>query len=247
MQAPESKNAPTLSVIVPAYNEEATLAHVVGQVLEAVPPSSEIIIVDDFSSDATKSIAQDLAIADPRVRLLCHAVNSGKTAALISGFAQSRGDIVIVQDADLEYNPADIPQVIAPILEGRADVVYGSRFLDRDSARMVYFYQHAANRFLTIASNLFSGLSVSDVETCYKAFRGPILRDIEIVSKGFGFEIEITAKIAARGCSLVEVPIRYTGRTYEEGKKIGVKDCLAALWYILYFNSLGSRRAFPRK
>ncbi len=230
----------TLSVVIPAYNEEATLAHVVGRVLE-LPEVSEVIIVDDCSRDRTGAIAEDLSRAHPgRVRVAHHAANRGKTEALKTGFALTSGDMVIVQDADLEYDPAEIPHVIEPILRGQADVVYGSRFLVRRASRVLYFYHYLANRGLTFFSNLFTNVNMTDVETGYKAFRGEIIRQMRIVSRGFGFEIEVTAKVAKLRCAIYEVPISYHGRTYEEGKKIGVRDGIAALWYILRFNLLCS-------
>ena len=170
------------------------------------------------------------------VRLIRQPKNRGKTAALVTGFAESRGGIVIVQDADLEYDPAEIPDVIAPILSNRADVVYGSRFLIRRATRVLYYRHFLANRFLTGLSNLLTDINFSDVETCYKAFRGEIIRSMIITSTRFGFEVEVTAKIAKLGCRTYEVPISYYGRTYQEGKKIGLKDGFQALWYILKYN-----------
>ena len=163
-------------------------------------------------------------------------VNRGKTEALKTGFALTTGQIVIVQDADLEYDPAEIADVIAPIVEGHADVVYGSRFLVRKASRVLYFYHYIANKGLTFLSNLCTNVNMTDVETCYKAFRGEIIRNMTITSSGFGFEIEVTAKVAKLGVSIYEVPISYHGRTYEQGKKIGMKDGIAALWYIVRFN-----------
>ena len=226
-----------LSVVIPAYNEEATLAGIVQRVL-AIPHLHEVVIVDDCSSDNTKAIAEELARLNPKVRSVRHERNGGKTEALKTGFALTTGDIVIVQDADLEYDPAEIQEVIAPILEGNADVVYGSRFLVRKAARVLYFYHYLANKGLTFLSNLFTNVNLTDVETGYKAFRGEIIRNMIITSDGFGFEIEVTAKIAKLHCAMYEVPISYHGRTYEQGKKIGFKDGLAALWYILKFNLL---------
>lgn len=228
-----------LSVVIPAYNEEATLAGVVRRIL-TVPHLHEVVIVDDCSTDQTGAIAEELARLNPRVRAVRRQKNGGKTEALKTGFALTTGDIVIVQDADLEYDPAEIDEVIAPILGGNADVVYGSRFLVRRAARVLYFYHFLANKGLTFLSNLFTNVNLTDVETGYKAFRGDIIRNMIITSAGFGFEIEVTAKIAKLGCAMYEVPISYHGRTYEQGKKIGFKDGLAALWYILKFNLLCS-------
>jgi glycosyltransferase involved in cell wall biosynthesis len=196
----------------------------------------EIIIVDDCSTDQTFRIAQSVAETYQRVRLEKLPKNSGKTEALRVGFSLSRGDIVIVQDADGEYDPAEIPGVIQPILDGHADVVYGSRFLVRHAARVLYFYHFIANKFLTFTSNLLTNLNMTDIETGYKAFRGDIIRNMVIVSEGFGFEVESTAKVAKLGCRIYEVPISYYGRTYEEGKKIGLKDGLLAMWLIIRFN-----------
>jgi glycosyltransferase involved in cell wall biosynthesis len=228
-----------LSVVIPAYNEEATLARVVQRVL-SIPHLHEIVIVDDGSADRTGAIADELARLNPQVRAVKRKVNGGKTEALKTGFACTTGDIVIVQDADLEYDPVEIDGVIAPILEGEADVVYGSRFLVRKAARVLYFYHYLANKGLTFLSNLFTNVNLTDVETGYKAFRGEIIRNMVITSAGFGFEIEVTAKVAKLHCVMYEVPISYHGRTYAEGKKIGFKDGLAALWYIVKFNLLCS-------
>jgi glycosyltransferase involved in cell wall biosynthesis len=225
----------TVSVVIPAYNEQATLVSVVRRVL-ALPNITEVIIVNDCSTDATGKLADDLALSEQIVRAVHQPKNQGKTEALKTGFQQTTGDIVIVQDADLEYDPSEIPEVIAPILEGQADVVYGSRFLVRKQARVLYFYHYLANRGLTFLSNLFTNINMTDVETGYKAFRGEIIRNMIITSDGFGFEIEVTAKVAKLRCAIYEVPISYCGRTYEEGKKIGMKDGFAALWYIVRFN-----------
>jgi glycosyltransferase involved in cell wall biosynthesis len=225
----------SLSVVIPAFDEESTLAGVVNRVL-ALQSLREIVIVDDCSRDRTGAIADELAREHPKVRVAHHAKNRGKTEALKTGFALTEGDVVIVQDADLEYDPAEIDDLIAPILMGQADVVYGSRFLVRKAARVLYFYHYIANRGLTFLSNLFTNVNMTDVETGYKAFRGEIIRNMIITSSGFGFEIEVTAKIAKLKCAIYEAPISYYGRTYEEGKKIGFSDGLAALWYILKFN-----------
>ncbi len=224
-----------LSVVIPAYNEEATLAEIVSKVL-TLQQVLEIIIVDDCSSDRTAEIARRLCDAHPQIRFARHEKNAGKTEALKTGFALTKGDIVIVQDADLEYDPDEIPGVIKPILDGHADVVYGSRFLVRRATRVLYFYHFIANKFLTLCSNLLTNLNMTDVETGYKAFRGDIIRDMIIVSDGFGFEIEVTAKIAKLRCAIYEVPISYYGRTYDEGKKIGFTDGVAALWFVFRFN-----------
>jgi glycosyltransferase involved in cell wall biosynthesis len=181
------------------------------------------------------------------LQLHCLPVNAGKTAALKFGFARSSGDIVVVQDADLEYDPADIPSLIQPIIEGHADVVYGSRFLVRKAARVLYFYHFLGNRFLTLLSNSFTNLNMTDIETGYKAFRGEIIRNMIITSRGFGFEVEVTAKVAKLKCAVYEVPISYYGRTYEEGKKIGFMDGVAAIWFVFRFNVFSGLRASYRE
>jgi glycosyltransferase involved in cell wall biosynthesis len=231
---PIIESAACLSVVIPAYNEEATLENVVEEVLK-LSQVLEAIVVDDGSTDGTPAVCERLSRI-PRVRTIRMARNRGKCEALKAGFAVSIGQIVIVQDADLEYDPAEIPEVIRPILEGRADVVYGSRFLVRRAARVLYFYHFVANKGLTLLSNLLTNINFTDVETGYKAFRGDIIRNMVITAKGFGIEIEVTAKIAKLGCAIYEVPISYHGRTYEQGKKIGLSDGLAALWYIFKFN-----------
>jgi glycosyltransferase involved in cell wall biosynthesis len=235
-----------LSVVIPAYDEERTLRHVVEKVL-CVPNLLEIVIVNDASSDRTAQIADTLAAEHPQIQVIHHAQNRGKTEALKTGFQHTRGAIVIVQDADLEYDPGEIPSLLEPMLEGHADVVYGSRFLVRKTARVLYFYHYMANRGLTFLSNLFTNINLTDVETGYKAFRGDIIREMIITSAGFGFEIEVTAKVAKLGCSIYETPISYYGRTYEEGKKIGFSDGVAALWYVLRFNLFCSLSASYRR
>lgn len=224
-----------LSVVIPAYNEEATLESIVKKVLK-IENLFEIIIIDDCSTDQTPKIAQELALADKRIRYVRQNKNGGKTEALKTGFALTSGEIVIVQDADLEYEPMEIKDVIAPIINGNADVVYGSRFMVKKATRVLYFYHYLANKGLTFLSNCLTNLNMTDVETCYKAFRGEIIRQMLINSSGFGFEIEVTAKIAKLKCAVYEVPISYYGRTYEEGKKIVFMDGVAALGYIFKYN-----------
>lgn len=245
MQESDSRGAnQCLSVVIPAYNESRTLAHVVQRVL-ALPELLEIVIVDDCSTDGTGAIADNLAETYKTVKVSHHRVNRGKTEALKTGFALTTGSIVIVQDADMEYDPAEISDVIAPILASEADVVYGSRFLVRKATRVLYFYHFIANKGLTFLSNLCTNVNMTDVETGYKAFRGDIIRQMIITSSGFGFEIEVTAKIVKLGAAIYEVPISYHGRTYEQGKKIGMKDGIAALWYIFKFNFLcGLRQSY---
>lgn len=224
-----------MSVVIPAYNEVSTLMTVVRRVL-AIPHLLEIIVVDDCSTDGTGDTARSLAAAHSQVRFASHQKNAGKTEALKTGFALTRGNIVIVQDADLEYDPAEIAVVIDPILKGHAHVVYGSRFMVRKATRVLYFYHSVANKILTFASNMVTNLNLTDVETGYKAFQGDIIRNMVIVSTGFGFEIEVTAKVAKLACAVYEVPISYYGRTYEEGKKIGLRDGLLAFWFVARFN-----------
>jgi glycosyltransferase involved in cell wall biosynthesis len=231
---------------MPAYNEEATLAIIVGRVMQ-VPHLLELVLVDNCSTDATPRIAQELAASDARIRYVREERNTGKTAAVKTGFALTRGSIVIIQDADLEYDPAEIPDVIQPIIDGHADVVYGSRFLIRKASRVLYYYHYIGNKFLTMFSNLLTNVNMTDVETCYKAFRGEIIRNMVITSSGFGFEIEVTAKLAKLGCRIYETPISYYGRTYEEGKKIGYRDGLAALWFIVRYNLFCSLQASYRE
>lgn len=246
MESPSNPSTTCLSVVIPAYNELVTLPIVVRRVIE-LPQVLEVIIVDDCSTDGTGKVADDLAAEHERVRVVHHERNSGKTEALKTGFALTTGEIVIVQDADLEYDSDEIPEVIAPILDGYADVVYGSRFLVRKATRVLYFYHYVGNKLLTFTSNMLTNLNMSDVETCYKAFRGDIIRNMIIKSRGFGFEIEVTAKIAKLKCAVYEVPISYYGRTYQEGKKIGALDGLIAWWLVLRFNLFWSSRRSYRQ
>jgi glycosyltransferase involved in cell wall biosynthesis len=235
-----------LSVVVPVYNEASTLEEVVGKLLK-VPCLFEIIVVDDSSTDGTTEVARRLSELHSQVRFVRHPRNAGKTAALRTGFALTTGQVVIVQDADLEYDPSDIYGVIRPILEGHADVVFGSRFLVRRAARVLYFYHFLANKFLTFLSNALTNLNMTDVETGYKAFRGDIIRSMIIVSSGFGFEVEVAAKIAKLKVAIYEVPISYYGRTYAEGKKVLLKDGLIALWFVIRFNLFCSLRSSFRE
>ena len=235
-----------LTVIIPVFNERDTIAAIVHRVLAEVQLKLELIIVDDGSNDGSAEIIDALAREDARIQVI-HKPNGGKTSALKAGFERSRGEIVIIQDADLEYDPAEIQHVVQPIIEKHADVVYGSRFLVRRASRVLYFYHYLANTVLTFLSNALTNLNMTDVETGYKAMRGDIIRDMIIDSSGFGVEIEITAKVAKLGAAIYEVPISYYGRTYEQGKKIGVKDGVLALWYILRFNLFCSRENAFRK
>ncbi len=226
-----------LSVVVPTFNEEATLAHVLGQVL-AQRLTGEVIVVDDGSVDATAKIAREWVEKDARVRFLEHEKNQGKGAALRTGFAAAKKPFVIVQDADLEYDPADYERVVAPLLEDEADVVYGSRYLRKDTRRVLRFWHTTGNRFLTLASNMMSDLYVSDMETCYKCFRREVIQAIKIEEERFGFEPEVTAKLAKMRLRVMETAVNYHPRGYDEGKKIGWKDGVRALWCILKFNIL---------
>lgn len=238
--------SPCLSVVIPVFNEENTLARVVERVA-AIPHLLEIVIVDDASVDGTPQTIAALASRFPQVVSTRHARNAGKTAALRTGFALTRGEIVIVQDADLEYDPSEIADVIEPILSGRADAVFGSRFLVRKAARVLYFGHYVANKLLSLWSDVFTNLNMTDVETGYKAFRGEIIRNMVITSTRFGFEIEVTAKIAKLGRPIYEVPISYYGRTYEEGKKIQFKDAVYAFWYVIKYNRMVSlKKSFVR-
>jgi glycosyltransferase involved in cell wall biosynthesis len=224
-----------LSVVIPVYNEERWIREIVRRV-RAVPIPKEIIIVDDCSTDRTRPILRELE-RDEELRVFYQTHNQGKGAALREGFRQAQGDVVLVQDADLEYDPAEYPRLIQPIIDQRADVVYGSRFIG-DSHRVLYFWHYLANWFLTTLSNMFTNLNLTDMETCYKVFRREVLAGIRLKSKRFGFEPEITAKVARRRnppWRIFEVPISYSGRTYEEGKKIGLRDAVSALYYIVRF------------
>ncbi len=228
-----------LAVVIPAYCEEATIQTVIRKV-DALDCVREIIVVDDSSPDATARKVEQLGL--PRVKLIRLDRNSGKTAAVRRGLQEVTSPLCIIQDADLEYDPAEIPFVIEPIIENRADVVYGSRFLVRRASRILYFYHYLGNKWLTFLSNLLTNLNMTDIETCYKAFRTPLVQDLPMTSTGFGMEVEITAMLARTSARIYEVPISYYGRTYEEGKKIRMKDGLHALWYILFFNLVAVRR-----
>jgi glycosyltransferase involved in cell wall biosynthesis len=231
-----------LSVVVPVYNEEQTLAAIVDK-LVALPQLLEIVIVDDCSTDRTPEILKRLTAKHGNIQAVRHERNRGKTEALKTGFHLTRGQVVIVQDADLEYDPQEIPDVIAPILIGQAEVVFGSRFLVRKTTRVLYFSHYLCNKLLTFCSNLATNINLTDVETCYKAFRGDIIRNMKINSSGFGFEIEVTAKVAKLKCVIYETPISYYGRTYEEGKKITAWDGVAAIYYIIRYNLMCSLEA----
>lgn len=228
-----------LSVVMPVYNEGKTVSQIIDRVL-AQPAVAELIIVNDCSSDDTWTVLQGLAQNDARIRLFTHEINQGKGAALRTGFAHASGEIVIIQDADLEYDPEEYHKLLKPILSGRADVVYGSRFLGSEAHRVLYYWHSVGNYFLTMLSNMLSNLNLTDMETCYKAFRRELIQKIKIEENRFGFEPEITAKIAhfSPRPRIYEVAVSYYGRTYEEGKKIGWRDGVAALISILKYNLL---------
>lgn len=233
--------APCLSAVMPVYNEVATVAEVVRVVL-AQRPVKQLVIVDDCSQDGTWDKLQPLAQGEPRIRLVRHEVNQGKGAALRTGIAHAASEIVIIQDADLEYDPAEYHLLLVPILAGKADVVYGSRFLGGAGAhRVLYFWHSIGNNFLTLFSNMATDLNMTDMETCYKVFRRDIIQKIKIEENRFGFEPEITAKVAKLKARIYEVGISYYGRTYAEGKKIGWKDGVHAFWCILKYNFLSGK------
>ena len=220
---------------MPVYNEEQTLAEIVETVLRQ-PLVAELICVDDCSEDGASAILESYSVSDPRLKVLRHAVNRGKGAALRTGIAKATAPIVIIQDADLEYDPEQYPRLVAPILEGRADVVFGSRFVGSEEHRVLYFWHSVGNKLLTLASNMFTNLNLTDMETCYKTFRRQLVQSIEIEEDRFGFEPEITAKVARMNARIYEVAVSYHGRTYAEGKKIRSWDGLRAMWCIVKYN-----------
>ena len=227
---------PCLSVVVPCFNEETTIATLVQQVL-ASPWVAEVVVVDDGSSDGSRAVLDGLS--DPRVTVVLHERNRGKGAALRTGFARATADFVVVQDADLEYDPSEYGVLLEPLLDDRADVVFGSRFLSGRPHRVLYFWHSMGNRFLTLLSNMFTDLNLTDMETCYKCFRRPVIQSIEIEEDRFGFEPEITAKLARGKFRIYEVGISYSGRTYAEGKKIGWRDGVRAVYCIIRYSALG--------
>jgi len=225
--------AATLSVVIPVYNEARTVTAVIERVLKAaVTLPREIIVVDDASTDGTRQVLQSMPPGE--IRLILHETNQGKGAAIRTGVAQATGDIILIQDADLEYDPRDYPILLEPILEDQADVVFGNRF-HGGPHRVLYFWHYAANRSLTLLTNFLTGLNVTDMEVGYKVFRREILRRLTLRSDRFGFEPEVTVKVAKLGCRVYEVPIRYYGRTYQEGKKITWRDGVAALFHIIRY------------
>ena len=222
-----------LSVIIPVYNEKNTIEEIIHRVLNVeIGLEKEIIVVDDYSQDGTREILEGLNQLN--IKVYFHSKNQGKGAALQTGFSKAEGDIILIQDADLEYDPREYPILLEPILDGRADAVYGSRFLGGPH-RVLFFWHYIGNRLLTTFSNIMSNLNLTDMETCYKAFKGEILNKITLKSKKFGFEPEITIKLAKLKCRIYEVPISYSGRDYNEGKKIGWKDGIAAIFHIIRF------------
>jgi len=226
----------TLSVIIPCYNEINTIEEVINKVKSTSIKSKQIIIIDDFSTDGTREFLNSLK--DESIKVVLQNRNQGKGAAIAKGINFASGDISIIQDADLEYDPNEYEKLIKPILLNKADVVFGSRFKGAEPHRVVYFWHRVGNGFLTLLSNIMTDINLTDMETCYKAFRTEILKSINIREKRFGFEPEITAKVARKRCRIYEVGISYFGRTYEEGKKIGWKDGVRAIWCIVKYNLL---------
>lgn len=229
-----------LSIIMPCYNEKATIEKILEEVHEVNlgTTKKEIIIVDDGSKDGTRDILKKLAAKNKDIKLIFQKVNQGKGAALKRGILESTGDVVVIQDADLEYDPQEYKRLLYPIERGHADVVYGSRFIGGEPHRIIYYRNQVANKFLTFLSNLFTGLNLTDMETCYKTFRGDLVRELakDLKAQRFGFEPEITARVAKSKAPVYEIGISYYGRSKEEGKKIGLKDGVKAIWEIIYFN-----------
>lgn len=233
-----------VSVVIPCFNERRTIDSILQKVMAVqLGHDLEIVVVDDASSDGTRDY---LASVDgvQGIRVLFHEVNKGKGAALRTGFAAASGEVIIIQDADMEYDPNEYPKLLAPILDGKADVVYGSRFVGSDSHRVLYFWHSLGNKLLTLFSNVFTNLNLTDMEVCYKAFKTSILRQIDLKEDRFGFEPEFTAKVARLGCAIYEVGVSYSGRTYEEGKKIGWKDGFRGIYVIVKYGLL-TRTAKP--
>jgi len=224
-----------VSIVIPCYNERNTIGKIIDAVRKAPVENREIIVVDDCSQDGTQTVLKE-KLSQVVDRIIYHPVNRGKGAALRSGFAAATGDIIIVQDADLEYSPDDYPVLLEPLLSGKADAVFGSRFMGGRPHRVLFFWHMVGNKFLTLLSNMFTNLNLTDMETGYKAFKGSLIKSIQIEEDRFGVEPEIIAKLARTGCRIYEVGISYTGRTYEEGKKIGWQDGVRALYAIIRYN-----------
>src|SRR6266404_1749612 len=224
-----------VSIVIPCYNEKNTIAEILQAVRAAPVENKEIIVIDDGSNDGTQTLLRE-KLSGSVDQIIYHPVNRGKGAALRTGFEAASGDIILVQDADLEYSPEEYPVLLEPIISGKADAVFGSRFLGGRPHRVLFFWHMAGNRFLTLLSNIFTNLNLTDVETCYKAFRAPLIKSIQIEEDRFGVEPEIIAKIARTGCRIYEVGISYSGRTYAEGKKINWKDGIRALYAIFKYN-----------
>jgi len=224
-----------VSIVIPCYNEKNTIAKIVEAVRNAPVENKEIIVIDDGSNDGTQTLLRE-KLSGAIDQIIYHPVNRGKGAALRAGFEAASGDIILVQDADLEYSPEEYPVLLEPIISGKADAVFGSRFMGGRPHRVVFFWHMVGNRFLTLLSNMFTNLNLTDLETGYKAFRAPLIKSIQIEENRFGFEPEITAKLAKKRCRIYEVGISYYGRTYEEGKKVGWRDGLRALYVIVKYN-----------
>lgn len=236
-------NVKKLSIIMPCYNEKATIEKILDEVMavDLGKIKKEIIIVDDGSKDGTRDILKNLASTNKTLKLIFQDVNQGKGAALKRGILESTGDVLVIQDADLEYDPQEYTRLLYPILRGQADVVYGSRFIGGEPHRIIYYRNQVANKFLTMLSNLFTGLNLTDMETCYKMIRGDLARQLgkDLKAQRFGFEPEITARIAKSNARVYEIGISYYGRSKEEGKKIGMRDGIKAIWEIIRFNTFG--------
>jgi len=234
-----------LSVLVPVYNEERTLRTIIARI-RAVPLVLEIICVDDCSTDASRQILQELLAGGEVDRVILQPVNMGKGAAIRTGARAARGGVIVVQDADLEYDPAEYPRLIQPILDDKADAVFGSRFLG-GGGRVLYYWHSVGNKLLTTLSNVLTNINLTDMETCYKMVRAPLMQSLVLTTNRFGFEPELTARLAQSGARLWELPISYSGRTYAEGKKIGWRDGVAAFWHIIRFNLFPPQRKDSRR